>query len=400
MEEMADTYRNLADASPDPTFLLNLDTGRIADVNERTTTLLGYDRSAIVGQPVTAVHPDDEADQYRELFASASERETFRFERLPSGERARLVAADGTEIPVSVNAKRVEIDDTPHVFSIVRDLSDQVETQRRLERTSEQLAVLNRLVRHDIRNDMSVILGWADRLPEADEDERAAIVDRIQTHGRHVVSLTELAREYVAVITGETEPALEPTALAPLLRDTVASTHKAYPDADVGIADDAALDVTVVATPLLESVFRNLVVNAVQHNDSETPCVRVDVDADETVTVRVVDNGPGVPDDRKEALFGRGEVGLDSDGSGIGLYLVEQLVTQFGGRVEVLDREPATHPLPADDSRRETDGPAGRSPAVGTVFVVELERADDEQQDPGHTDDEPGASGSADGECV
>jgi signal transduction histidine kinase len=71
------------------------------------------------------------------------------------------------------------------------------------------------------------------------------------------------------------------------------------------------------------------------------------------VTVRIADNGPGVPDERKESVFGKGEKGLESDGTGIGTYLVKTLVSRYSGTVWVEDNEPR-----------------------GAVFVVELLRAE------------------------
>jgi len=97
---------------------------------------------------------------------------------------------------------------------------------------------------------------------------------------------------------------------------------------------------TVEANMMVSSVFRNLFNNAVQHNDSPTPRVVLSAVIEEGVArISVADNGPGVPDP-KEDIFGKGERGLESDGTGIGLYLVETLVTEFGGRVWVDDNEP------------------------------------------------------------
>jgi signal transduction histidine kinase len=109
---------------------------------------------------------------------------------------------------------------------------------------------------------------------------------------------------------------------------------------------------------MLQSVFRNLISNAVQHNDAETP--RVEVDATErgdTVAVSVVDNGPGVPESQREDIFGKGNKGLDSTGTGLGLFLVRTLVESFGGSVRVEDSESAAASTIED---------------VGAVFVVEL----------------------------
>ena len=61
---------------------------------------------------------------------------------------------------------------------------------------------------------------------------------------------------------------------------------------------------------------------------------------EESTTVRVADNGPGIPDTQKETIFGKGEKGLDSPGTGLGLYLVRTLVKQYGGAVWVEDNDP------------------------------------------------------------
>jgi signal transduction histidine kinase len=100
-------------------------------------------------------------------------------------------------------------------------------------------------------------------------------------------------------------------------------------------------DVTVVGNTLLSSVFTNLLNNAVQHNDTDDPTVEVEATAtDEVLRVRIADDGPGIPDRQKERIFGRGERGLDSGGSGLGLYLVERLLEDFGGSITVSDNEP------------------------------------------------------------
>lgn len=361
-------YRSLAEASPDAIFLINLETARITEVNERTRELLEYDDSNPVGMSVTDIHPSEQMDQYREMFEQATDSETIRFDTLPDGSQVVVETADGERIPVEIHAKRVAIDGEPHMFSVVRDVSDRVAQTERLEQTTDELAVLNRLVRHDIRNDMGIILGWTRQLRDADPEDYDEIIDRIESHGDHVVSLTDLARDYVEVITGDAEMDLEPTDLDAVLGDEVRATRESYPEADIAYTEGSETDHTVLATPLLESVFRNLLSNAIQHNDTETPCLCVDIDVDaDSVTVCIADDGPGVPDAQKETIFGRGEQGLDSSGTGIGLYLVDRLVDQFGGLVHVEDRDPEGFPLPGDDER-----PAG-DPA-GSVFVVELQR--------------------------
>ncbi|MFW5978222.1 MAG: sensor histidine kinase, partial [Halohasta sp.] len=130
--------------------------------------------------------------------------------------------------------------------------------------------------------------------------------------------------------------------------------RSAYTDAEI-IVDGGVPDVTVRGNDLLNSVFRNLLKNSIQHNDKAVPAVTVSVtEGEETVTVQVADNGPGVPDHQKDEIFGKGEKGLESAGTGIGLYLVQTLVSNYGGEIAVEDNDPE-----------------------GAVFTVTLPRADE-----------------------
>jgi signal transduction histidine kinase len=133
----------------------------------------------------------------------------------------------------------------------------------------------------------------------------------------------------------------------------VGEIRASYENAAITV-DGEIPTVSVLADELLGSVFRNVLKNAVQHNDKPVPevVVRAEVGAD-AVSVRVADNGPGIPEERLETVFGRGRKGLDSEGTGIGLYLVRTVVERYGGSVGVENREPE-----------------------GAVFTIELPRAD------------------------
>ncbi|WP_239685536.1 sensor histidine kinase KdpD [Halolamina pelagica] len=235
----------------------------------------------------------------------------------------------------------------------IADVTEQEAYRRRLEEKTEQLEALNRVVRHDIRNDMAVIRGWAETLPPHVDDSGQEALDRVLRKSEHVIELTETAREFVESLSGEQTPDLGATDLRRHLETELEAVRETHPDAECRLDGDIPT-VSVQGNEMLSSVFRNLLENAVRHNDSDSPEVTVEAieDAD-TVRVRVADNGPGVPDDEKERIFGKGEKGLDSPGSGIGLYLVHTLTQQFGGDVRVEDNDPR-----------------------GAVFVVELPKAD------------------------
>ena len=157
-------------------------------------------------------------------------------------------------------------------------------------------------------------------------------------------------------VAGETELPLESVSLSDTLEAEIKRRREAFGHATIALRDDVP-DVNVRANDLLSSVFRNLLNNAVQHSDRDEPEVVISADitrGDHTVIVRIADDGPGIVSDRQEAVFGKGEKGIDSEGTGLGLYLVQSLVDHYGGDVWIEDNEPR-----------------------GTVVVVELPVAEE-----------------------
>ncbi|WP_123623512.1 ATP-binding protein [Halorubrum sp. CSM-61] len=225
------------------------------------------------------------------------------------------------------------------------------ERTEQLEERTGQLEALNRVVRHDIRNDMTVIHGWTETLRDHVDEEGQDAIERVVRASAHVIELTETARDFVDSLAGDAVLDVKPVALDEVLTAEVQTARDSFPNATFRVSEDPT-GVTVLANEMLASVFRNLLNNAVQHNDTDEPEVTVACEeVDDRIRVRIADNGPGVPDAEKDEIFGKGEKGLESAGSGIGLYLVSILTRQFDGEVWVEDNDPR-----------------------GAVFVVELAR--------------------------
>jgi len=243
------------------------------------------------------------------------------------------------------------------------DITDRVLAERRVERQRdemaaehERLALLNQLLRHDIRNDLNVLSGWADVVGDHVEPGGEEALERLLGAADHTIDLIEAAGDLAEAV-GSTEDSLEPTDLSAVLADEIEKLRTEYASRSTSVTvtgpEPSDPGVEVLATPLLASVFSNLLNNAVFHNDKAD--VRVDVTVEtreETALVRVADNGPGVPDALKRELFAQGEKRPESPGMGLGLYLVDTLVDLYGGSVWVEDGDPD-----------------------GAVFCVELRRA-------------------------
>lgn len=222
----------------------------------------------------------------------------------------------------------------------VQAVLSRTEREQRLAEQRDDLEVLNDLVRHDIRNDLQLVTAYAELLEDRFEDEDRDRLRKIRESAQSAVELTQTARDLAETML-QTETETEPISLNRALESQIESVRSTSGNAIVTV-EGSMPQVDVMADDMLGSVFRNVLKNAIQHNDKDIPEVTVSVtERDGDVLVSIADNGPGVADEAKETVFGKGEKGLESEGTGIGLYLVQTLVDRYGGSVWIEDNDPA-----------------------------------------------------------
>ncbi len=221
---------------------------------------------------------------------------------------------------------------TREAYVVYTDITAQKEREHQLE-------FLNSLLRHEIQNGMTVIRSRAEHLAERLDGRNATFAATIEERSNDVVELVDRFRAMLDALTGDIDEEVGPVALDEVVEEQAAVLRTSYPEADVS-TDVASRQVR--ADRLLETVVWNLLSNAVEHNDAETPEVAVTTsDRDGTVRLEVADNGPGIPDDLKEAVFRRNDSGVRNEvGSGFGLFFVDKMVTRYGGDVWARDRDP------------------------------------------------------------
>ncbi|ELZ71854.1 signal-transducing histidine kinase-like protein [Haloferax prahovense DSM 18310] len=221
----------------------------------------------------------------------------------------------------------------------VRDVTPRKHYELALESRNDELEVLNRIVRHDIRNDMQLVTAYIDIVLEHEplSDEARSQLETALRRALNTVDLTDVLGQLMrATNDDERRRHLD---VGATLREAVEDVREGHPNATFAVADLPSA--TVSANDLLDSVFVNVLKNAVVHSDRDEPSVDVSAAADDgRVTVRIADDGPGISDERKSVVFGKGAKGVESPGTGTGLYLVETIVTNFGGTVHIEDNEP------------------------------------------------------------
>ncbi len=115
-----------------------------------------------------------------------------------------------------------------------------------------------------------------------------------------------------------------------------------FPDAHIEYQENG---IDVLADELLGEIFTNLIGNSVKFGGPDVRItIGVDTQDSDTVEVLFSDNGPGIPDDLKRVIFRRfSQTTSQSEGKGLGLYIVKTLLERYGGTISVSDRVEEDH---------------------------------------------------------
>lgn len=256
---------------------------------------------------------------------------------VPIGEYGVLVSGSTDEHPFDDD----DIDGMEILAANTASALGRAEREQDLARKTSQLEFFNSLVRHDVLNGMTVIQARAEALSDGVEDERLRQhVRTVQKWSTNIVDVVQRVKAVVSTVTGESSVECTPVSLTTCLEDGIETIESAYPDATIETRIPAY--VTVLADSLVGNVLGNVLKNAVEHNNPADLTLTVSVETDtEYATIRIADDGCGIPDDQKNAVLRRGETGpAKSTGTGFGLFFVDTMVREYGGTVHVEDNEP------------------------------------------------------------
>ena len=273
---------------------------RVVALNEAGQDLAGTSEQAALTRPLSALL-DTDIDP-------------------DAGEQRRTITADGKRREFAITPAALEdATGAPVGYTLVlQDITEDIEREQRL-------SVMNRVLRHNLRNDLNVVQGYVEESAEAVDDE--FVTEMLQTAMGKTTGLVEMSqkvRDIEATITDASEQV--ETDLPALLRSVVEDCED--PDAvELSVPQTLAVQ---TSPELLALVVENLVENALEHGD---PPVGVAAARDaETVSITVSDEGAGIPEHELSAIEQDTETDL-VHGSGIGLWLVDWSVGRLGGTV-------------------------------------------------------------------
>lgn len=234
-----------------------------------------------------------------------------------------------------------------------------------------QLAELDRIraelvgsMAHDLKTPLTMILGSAKVLLRRDDLDRQNarhFTERIVNQSERLLALIERLLEAARSHTGTLPLAPATHDLVPLVENMAVSYATAH-DRPIEISAEAEHIQAFVDCHALEQALANLLENAIKHTPAGTP-IQIEIrSGEDEVQLVVRDRGPGIPEEDLPTLFLPFRRGTTlGSGVGLGLFIVSNLVTNMGGRIDVHNAGGAvfTMTLPAHPAaQREQPEPA------------------------------------------
>ncbi|MFX1281583.1 MAG: PAS domain S-box protein, partial [Promethearchaeota archaeon] len=237
-----------------------------------------------------------------------------------------------------------------HFQGVVLDTTDRKiaeealkESEKKFKKAYDQASFYKDLFTHDINNILQVVNSSAELISyqlgnsekSKDISNIADIIKKQVDRGSKLVSnvrtLSIIEDEVISTKTID---------ISRFLENSIDFIKKAYEERNVNITVDGLNGIHKInANELIQDVFENILINAIKYNENPNVEIairlsKIKMDGNENFKIEFIDNGIGVSDDRKVAIFRSGNRELKgSKGMGLGLSLVSKIINLFKGRI-------------------------------------------------------------------
>ena len=312
LNESARYTRNLIEVSLDPLVTISPE-GKITDVNAATELVTGYSRDYLIGTDFSNYFTDLKKahEGYRRVFDDGVVRD------YPLEIRHR----DGKTTPVLYNATiyRHESGEVEGVFAAARDITERKVAEEALHQANKKLNLLSSITRHDINNQLTVLMGYLaiinKKLPDPTLNE---YFQKVATAAQRISSMIKFTKEYDSIGVN--------AAVWQDCRTVVDTAAKEAPLGQVVLKNDLPAGAEVFADPLIVKVFYNLMDNAARYG-GKIRTIRFSVEeAGDDHLIVCEDDGDGVITEEKEKIFERGF----GKNTGLGLALAREILDITG----------------------------------------------------------------------
>jgi len=290
-------------------------------VNDYLCDMVGYSKEELVGNSSRMIYPTEEEYEYvgREKYSL--------IEKYGVGSvETKFKKKDGAIINVLLSSSMIDRNNPSKgtIFTVL-DITDRKKYEAQINNLNDNLKLLNKILRHDIANDLTIISIALEMINTENKDMK----DKAFTAIQRSTELIEKIRALESTISARTD--LKPIRAG----DMAHSMKRIYSNVKINVNGDC----DVIADEALASVIDNIISNAITHGKTN----RIDIEItsrNNSCEIKIIDYGKGIPNDIKERIFDESFSHGPERGTGIGLFIAKKTIERYGGAVTVTDTLP------------------------------------------------------------
>lgn len=206
-----------------------------------------------------------------------------------------------------------------------------------IKEINQHKSVLNRILRHNIRNTMNIIIGFAIDIEQESTGDPEVWAQGIERQARDVVKLSDAARRIETLAETDDSKTINVNRLIEMIVDDLKEGHP-YVQFDLELEPN----LFVKADDLIEVGIENVIESTIKYNKHSQPSVSISGakhPKNRTVEIRVADNGPGIPE-LIRTVISEGEETKLNHLDGVGLWVAKWIVDSYGGEISFHDSDP------------------------------------------------------------
>ena len=338
LQESEAQLRGFYELSPIGIALNDYRTGAFLDVNDALLRPTGYNRDQLMGLGYGQLLPPEFEDQQQQIIAELQQDKHF------GPHEVEIMRADASTYPAIVRGMRISSPSgQPLIWTLIEDISEQKKVDRM---KSEFISTVS----HELRTPLTSISGSLGLVESGTLGALPEKAERmVSIAHRNTEQLKELVNDLLdmeKLVSGKMTMNLQLQELGPVIKEAVErlGTYALESGVTVRVQSSSPKIVSKIDRSRLGQAFTNLLSNAIKFSPPDGQVlVQIKVE-DSRVRIRVIDQGPGIPEGFRGRIFQKFAQADSSDtrgkrGTGLGLAITKEIMTQMGGNVGFQSRE-------------------------------------------------------------
>ncbi len=323
LEESEVKFRTISNSANDAIVMID-NMGKINFWNRAAEIIFGRTSNEVIGKQL---HEILTPQRYKKSFQKGFKQFQHTGDGKVIGKTMEMFAKrkDGSEFPVELSVTGIKIKGKWNGLSIIRDITERKKSEEENRRQREQIRLINKILRHDLANNLAVINSALNNFKRDHNNEN------LITASNYIDSSSDLIskmREHEFLISSTNLNIYD-------IGEHFKKILENYQTIEYSVKGKCK----IFADDSLNSVIDNLVRNAVVHSGTDHIDIRI-LSSGKTCEIKIIDYGKGIPDKIKLKIFNEGfKYGITGH-SGLGLHIVQKAIKNWGGEILVEDNSP------------------------------------------------------------